>query len=40
MDDAINVSNVKKANKYDDKVRIKKAGRPTPMIDFDGRGCR
>ena len=41
MGDVINsVRNVKKVNKYEDKVKIKKAGRPKPIIDFAGRGCR
>ena len=33
------IENIKKAG-YEDKLKIKKAGRPMPMIDFEGRGCR
>ena len=31
------VENVKKAQTFEDRVRIKKAGRPMHMIDFEGR---
>ena len=35
------VQNVKNAQTFEDRVRIKKkAGRPMPMIDFEGRGYR
>ena len=34
------VQNVENAQTFEDRVRIKKAGRPMPMIDFEGRGYR
>ena len=33
------VGNIKKI-KFEDKLRIKKVGRPKPMIEFEKRGCR
>ena len=31
------VQNVKNAQTFEDRVRIKKAGRPMHLIDFEGR---
>ena len=33
------IENIKKAD-YEDRLMIKKAGRPKPDIDFEKRGCR